>query len=479
MIYMDCRNYKRLSIVICLCLMLGLMSDMGSSFAGSGVRLRLVITNRNVTKKDYSLKLNKHRQLHVKLTNAFGKVKTKYSSDNANVASVTKNGYIAAVGEGSTKIRVKVTCRSGKRKVTKKSWVRMNIAPADVTPEPTYTETPYYTPSEVLTPVPTSTQSVDTKGNALQAFLQVNGTAAATFAVSILDNAAGRAFYNSLPKVLTMTDQNSESKVATDPSMTYSMDEYKPSNLLCGDLMLYGTNKYELAYKDHATGYAYTRLGKVMNPSGLATALGGGGVSVTLVKGLLPTAMPSATVAPTIRPATAAPWGTGTPWPSYSPVPGTSAAPSQSASGSPTPTPAPTAYAGEVFNVIVGGFSIPFIMDKSSSAAVEFYNDLSSGTQTYEMIKHGAESRYYAALPKNYIERNKTTPPSQWAAGNLVLMGSNEISIATRTISNSENRSSTVIGTLDKSVLSSDSSTAQFMATYFSGATVTVQILRG
>lgn len=478
MVFMDCRNYKRLSIVICLCMMLGLMSDMGRSYAGSAVKVRLVITNTNVTRKTYFLSNTKHRQLHVKLTNAFGKVKTKYSSDNANIASVTKNGYIAANSEGTTKIRVKVTCKSGKKKVSKKTWVQMNITPAEVTPEPAFTENPIYTPyvPESMTPVPTATQSIDTKGNALQAFLQVNGTAATTFAVSILDNEAGRALYNSLPKVLSMTDQNGESKIATDPSMIYKMDEYKPSNLVCGDLMLYGTNKYELSYRDHTTGYAYTRLGRVLNPAGLETALGGGGVSVTLVRGLLPTATPSATVAPTVRPTTP-PWGTGTPWPSYSPGPGMT--PTPPPSGAPTPTPAPTAYTGEVFNVLVGGFSIPFIVDKSSSAAVEFYNDLGSGTQTYEMIRHRAENRYYAALPKNYIERNKTSPPDQWAGGNLVLMGSNEISVITRTMSNSERRASTVIGTLDKSVLTSDSSVSQFMTTYFSGDTVTVQILRG
>ena len=480
MVFMDCRNYRRLSIVICLCMMLGLMSDMGRSYAGSAVKVRLVITNTNVTKKTYSLNNTKHRQLHVKLTNAFGKVKTKYSSDNANIASVTKNGYIAANSEGTTKIRVKVTCKSGKKKVTKKTWVQMNITPAEVTPEPVFTENPIYTPyiPESMTPAPTATQSIDTKGNALQAFLQINGSASSTFAVSILDNEAGRELYNSLPKVLTMSDQNGDSKVATDSSVIYTMDEYKPSNLVCGDLMLYGTNKYELTYKDHATGYAYTRLGRVLNPSGLDVALGGGGVSVTLVRGLLPTATPSSTVAPTVKPTTP-PWGSGTPWPTLPPAPGTSPTPVPSgASGAPTPTPVVTPYAGEAFVLNVGGYPLVFAVQKSSSAAMEYYNDLASSPQSTEMRRHEAENRYYTALSKNYIERNITSPPTQWAAGDLVLMGNNELSVMLRTVSNSSNRPSTIIGKLDKNQVTSDKSLPQFMTTYFVDPTETVIVSR-
>ncbi len=270
---MNCRNYKRLSIVICLCLMLGFMLGMGHCYAESTVKVGLFITNKNVNKKTYSLTNTKHRQLKVKITNASGKVKTKYSSDNPKIASVTKKGYITANSVGTTKIRVKVICKSGKKKVTKKTWVRMRIKPAKDTPE------------------------------------------------------------------------------------------------------------------------------------------------------------------------------------------------------SP-------AYTGEVYNVIVEGFSVPFIVEKSSSAAREFYNDLGSGTQTYEMIQHKAENRYYTALPKNYIERNIVSPPSQYEVGSLVLMGSNEISVITGTMSNHENRASTVIGRLDKSVLPDDTPIYQFMRTYFYGDRITVQICR-
>lgn len=51
-----------------------------------------------------------------------------------------------------------------------------------------------------------------------------------------------------------------------------------------GDLMLYGSSCVVLFYKNFASGYSYTPIGKVDNPDGLAAALGRGSVSVTFEK---------------------------------------------------------------------------------------------------------------------------------------------------------------------------------------------------
>ena len=48
-----------------------------------------------------------------------------------------------------------------------------------------------------------------------------------------------------------------------------------------GDLMLYRDNCVVLFYEDFSTTYAYTRLGSVEDPAGLADALGSGAVSVS------------------------------------------------------------------------------------------------------------------------------------------------------------------------------------------------------
>jgi len=45
--------------------------------------------------------------------------------------------------------------------------------------------------------------------------------------------------------------------------------------------VLYNSNTLVLFYETFATSYRYTRLGRLDNPTGLATALGRGHVAVT------------------------------------------------------------------------------------------------------------------------------------------------------------------------------------------------------
>ena len=58
-------------------------------------------------------------------------------------------------------------------------------------------------------------------------------------------------------------------------------DSYRPGTIRNGDLMLYGSNCVVLFYETFALSYSYTRIGQLDNPSGLASALGQGNVSVT------------------------------------------------------------------------------------------------------------------------------------------------------------------------------------------------------
>ena len=55
----------------------------------------------------------------------------------------------------------------------------------------------------------------------------------------------------------------------------------RPGNIHAGDLMLYGSDCLVLFYESFSSGYSYTRLGSVDDPSSLAAALGGGSVEVS------------------------------------------------------------------------------------------------------------------------------------------------------------------------------------------------------
>ena len=117
-------------------------------------------------------------------------------------------------------------------------------------------------------------------------------------------------------------------------------------------------------------------------------------------------------------------------------------------------------------------------METGSSAANEFYNDLASGVQVFEMRRHSAENRYYASLTKQYNERQMTTPPRMWPAGSLVLLGNNEITIVLRSMSNSENRPSVILGRFDTTLIPEGSSVSGYLSTSFTGDTVTTQFYR-
>lgn len=58
-------------------------------------------------------------------------------------------------------------------------------------------------------------------------------------------------------------------------------DSQRPDSIRNGDLMLYGSDCLVLFYQNFSSGYSYTRLGSVDDPSGLSTALGQGSVAVT------------------------------------------------------------------------------------------------------------------------------------------------------------------------------------------------------
>lgn len=106
--------------------------------------------------------------------------------------------------------------------------------------------------------------------------IQVNGK---TFAATLEDNPTARAFMERLPLEADMSELNGNEKyfyLADDlPSKSEHIGQIRT-----GDLMLFGSNCLVLFYEDFATGYSYTRLGKLDNPADLAKTLGGGNVRI-------------------------------------------------------------------------------------------------------------------------------------------------------------------------------------------------------
>ncbi|MEE3467942.1 MAG: cyclophilin-like fold protein [Eubacterium sp.] len=480
---------RRLAIWLCLCLVIGLLPPVVvRTRAASAITIKLVIANKKMTKKTYSLELGKKRQLSVKLNHTFGKTTIKYTSGKKSVATISKKGFIRSQSVGTTKIKVKVTCKSGRKKATKSSWVKIKVVDSDATPEP----------GPDVTPDPGSVTPTAPVGGSLQAVLLVNGNNAKQFPMTILDNTSGRMLYDSLPKVLRLEDQNKNTKVGLDGELIYTMDEYRPTQLMAGDFMLYGTSRYELTYEAHQSGYSYTRLGWIADPSGLKEALGSGAVSVTIIRSTLPTVPPTATPAPTQTPRpsgwTPTPhpsgWTPGpstsptphpsgwTPGPSTSPTPlpsGVTPAPSTPTpsssvkpSGSPTPTPIPI-YTGPRIKIAANGYDYKVAVNQSSKAAMAFYNSLST-TEPLQMfmIPYNPVDRYYVTLSKTYTKEDERVEP-RWPAGSLVMFNDNLLCVFRLTTQNTSNINATILGTIDMSDLPSDNQSVSFLKTMFNG----------
>lgn len=105
-----------------------------------------------------------------------------------------------------------------------------------------------------------------------------------TFTATLYDNPSANALLALLPMTLDMNELNGNEKYFYLEG-TLPTDASRPSGIHTGDLMLYGNNCLVLFYEDFSTSYSYTPLGRIDDPEGLASALGGGSVQVTFQKG--------------------------------------------------------------------------------------------------------------------------------------------------------------------------------------------------
>ena|SRR5215211_3472349 len=100
-----------------------------------------------------------------------------------------------------------------------------------------------------------------------------------TFSATVYNNATATSFKTQLPLTINMRELNGNEKYFDLPN-NLPTNASNPGTIQTGDLMLYGSNTLVLFYKTFSTSYNYTRLARIDNPSGLATALGSGNITV-------------------------------------------------------------------------------------------------------------------------------------------------------------------------------------------------------
>ena len=119
-----------------------------------------------------------------------------------------------------------------------------------------------------------------TKGNAMRDRIEII-VGSARFTVVPAENEAAAAFLQRLPLTVEMRELNGNEKYYMLPDNLPTASS-RPGRIENGDLMLYDSNCIVLFYDTFTTSYSYTRIGKVVEPNGLAAAVGNGRVTVTM-----------------------------------------------------------------------------------------------------------------------------------------------------------------------------------------------------
>ena len=99
-----------------------------------------------------------------------------------------------------------------------------------------------------------------------------------TFTVRLENNETVQALKAQLPLDLEMTELNGNEKYYYYSTLPTSAT--RPGTIRAGDIMLFQSNTLVIFYDTFESDYAYTRIGSVTDPEGLAEALGPGDVRV-------------------------------------------------------------------------------------------------------------------------------------------------------------------------------------------------------
>lgn len=153
----------------------------------------------------------------------------------------------------------------------------INTAPAETyVPTSSAPETAPLPESSATAQTPEPTKPIkEQESNTMT--ITINGQ---VFYAALYDNETTTALKAKLPLTLSMSELNGNEKYNYLP-FSLPANAGNPGQIHAGDLMLYGSDCLVLFYESFPTSYRYTPIGRVNDPSGLADAVGGGGVQVT------------------------------------------------------------------------------------------------------------------------------------------------------------------------------------------------------
>ena len=102
------------------------------------------------------------------------------------------------------------------------------------------------------------------------------------FNATLENNPTVEAFIKKLPLDVELEELNGNEKFYRFND-GFPTSDTKPDIIRTGDLMLYGGSYFVVFYKDFATSYSYTRLGKIEDVEGLVEALGENNIRVKII----------------------------------------------------------------------------------------------------------------------------------------------------------------------------------------------------
>jgi hypothetical protein len=101
-----------------------------------------------------------------------------------------------------------------------------------------------------------------------------------TFTAILNDNKTVETLKTMLPLTLNMTELNGNEKYC-DLTAGLPTNTTNIGTIHEGDLLLWGSNTLVVFYKTFSTSYKYTKIGRIENPVGLASAVGSESVTIT------------------------------------------------------------------------------------------------------------------------------------------------------------------------------------------------------